>query len=62
MTILVLVRVVVKIQLKTTYVIIVELDFVKLVCKKITKNNSEFENKKTELLRYKPLRSKQNPI
>ena len=61
MTILVLVRVVVKIQLKTMYVIIVELDFVKLVCKKITKNNSEFENKKTELLRYKPLRSKQNP-
>ena len=58
MTILVLVRVVVKIQLKTMYVIIVELDFVKLVCKKITKNNSEFENKKTELLRYKPLRSK----
>jgi len=61
MTILVLVRVVVKIQLKTMYVIIVELDFVKLVCKKITKNNSEFENQKTELLRYKSLRSKQNP-
>ena len=61
MTILVLVRVVVKIQLRTMYVIIVELDFVKLVCKKITKNKSEFENQKAELLRYKRLRSKQNP-